>query len=366
MPNEGIFLVRGDDDLVEMTEAHYESEDVLQRLLATHPNILAGGQMTPGAPRRWLLVTREMPVPKQEGGSGHWSLDHLFLDQDGVPTVVEVKRSTDTRIRREVVGQMLDYAANGVRYWPVEQLRAACERQAAIGEVGESALAEFLGPDGDEEAFWVRVRDNLRAGRVRMVFVADVIPQELQRIVEFLNEQMSPAEVLGVEVKQFVAEGLRTLVPKVIGMTATARDTKGTVPKRSFEQLLADADPAAQEFDRRLAALVERLGLVTRQTPAARQVYTRQGVFLFHFYPGWSSLEFTMQRIRASAPKGEVEAIVAGLEAVAGKKLTEKHPYLPCSAVLESWESFERDVLPRYIAAREAAEARFGSFDAAD
>jgi len=28
--------------------------------------------------------------------------------------VVEVKRGTDTRIRREVVGQMLDYAANAV------------------------------------------------------------------------------------------------------------------------------------------------------------------------------------------------------------------------------------------------------------
>jgi hypothetical protein len=31
-----------------------------------------------------------------------------------VPTLLEVKRSSDTRIRREVVGQMLDYAANGV------------------------------------------------------------------------------------------------------------------------------------------------------------------------------------------------------------------------------------------------------------
>jgi hypothetical protein len=35
---------------------------------------------------------------------------------------VEVKRSTDTRLRREVVGQMLDYAANAVVYSPVEHL----------------------------------------------------------------------------------------------------------------------------------------------------------------------------------------------------------------------------------------------------
>jgi hypothetical protein len=31
------------------------------------------------------------------------------LDQDAVPTLVEVKRSSDTRIRREVMGQMSDY-----------------------------------------------------------------------------------------------------------------------------------------------------------------------------------------------------------------------------------------------------------------
>jgi hypothetical protein len=72
------------------------------------------------------LVRREKAVPADENGGGRWSLDHLFLDQDGVPTLVEVKRQTDTRIRREVVGQMLDYAANCV-YWRVEGLQADFE-----------------------------------------------------------------------------------------------------------------------------------------------------------------------------------------------------------------------------------------------
>jgi hypothetical protein len=50
----------------------------------------------------------------------------LFLDQYAVPTIVEVKRS-DSRVRREVVGQMLDYAANAVVCWPVEALRTRFE-----------------------------------------------------------------------------------------------------------------------------------------------------------------------------------------------------------------------------------------------
>lgn len=42
----GIYLLRGDDDLVEMNEAPYDSEDVLQTLLAKYPSLLAGGETT--------------------------------------------------------------------------------------------------------------------------------------------------------------------------------------------------------------------------------------------------------------------------------------------------------------------------------
>jgi len=108
----GIFLLRGGDDLVPMTEAPYDSEDVLQELLARFPDLLAGDQLAGGEARRWVLIDRESGVPNEEGGVGRWSLDHLFLDQDAVPTLVEVKRNSDTRIRREVVGQLRVVVAN--------------------------------------------------------------------------------------------------------------------------------------------------------------------------------------------------------------------------------------------------------------
>jgi hypothetical protein len=40
--------------------------------------------------------------------------------------------------------------------------------------------------------------------------------------VEFLNAQMNPAEVLAIEVRQYVGPGFKTLVPTVIGQTARA------------------------------------------------------------------------------------------------------------------------------------------------
>jgi hypothetical protein len=176
----GIYLIQDNGQLVEMREKAYDSEDLLQKLLADYPSLLAGEQIDSVVPRRWLLISREMAVPDDEDSSGRWTLDHLFVDQDGIPTIVEVKRSSDTRIRREVVGQMLDYAANGVIYWSVDKIRAQFEAKLN----SEQLLMSFLGEeDADQEEFWQQVKSNLQAGKIRLVFVADKIPAELQRIV---------------------------------------------------------------------------------------------------------------------------------------------------------------------------------------
>ena len=112
----GIYLIQDDERLLRMDEQTYDSEALLQRLLARYPDLLAGDQIDSTEPRRWLLVKREVAIPISEEGGGQLALDQLFVDQDAVPTLVEVKRSRDTRLRREVVGQMLDYAANAAAY----------------------------------------------------------------------------------------------------------------------------------------------------------------------------------------------------------------------------------------------------------
>jgi hypothetical protein len=64
-----------------------------------------GGRSWPRDPRKWVLLDREAGLPDDEDAAGRWSVDHVFVDQDAIPTLVEVKRSSDTRIRREVVVQ---------------------------------------------------------------------------------------------------------------------------------------------------------------------------------------------------------------------------------------------------------------------
>jgi hypothetical protein len=215
-----IFVLNG-DDITELRETMYENEDLFQRLIERYPNILAGEQINPAAPRKWVLIAREMGVPSDGNNGDRWSLDHLFADQDAIPTFVEVKRSTDTRIRREVVAQMLDYAANGTEYWTIDKIRLSFN--AANG-----TLAEFgITTDEGEEEYWRLFESNLKSGKIRMLFVADVIPIELRRIIEFLNDQMKNSEVLGLEIKQYTSgQSLSTLVPRIVGQSAKAMDVK--------------------------------------------------------------------------------------------------------------------------------------------
>jgi hypothetical protein len=347
----GIFLIQDDGQLIEMSEQKYDSEELLQELLAKYPNLLAGDQMDTTSPRRWLLISRELGVPSEEEGGGRWSLDHLFLDQDGIPTLVEVKRSNDTRLRREVVGQMLDYAANAIAYWPVETIRTKFEaRCEAESTNGVHVITDFLGHDVNQEEFWQKVKTNLQAGKVRLVFVADEIPSELRRVVEFLNEQMDPAEVLAVEISQFVGESLKTLVPRVIGQTEEAQRKKsGTV--RTMKQW--DEKSFFQDLEERRGksdAKIARAVLDWAKSKSLRVHWGKGGVEgtyypvldhkgkankIFGVYsPGKIEVNFQSNPLEKEEQKLE---LMNRLNAIDGVAFQEKH--------IHSWGSFPISIL---------------------
>ncbi len=226
-----IFLRDGTSYLA-MSETAYAAEDVLQQLIEHHPEILAGDDATHG---RLVLVRREAGVTDREAAAARWSLDHLYLDARGVPTLVEVKRSSDTRSRREVVAQMLDYAANAKTSFSAAGMIEWLEETARQrGSTGADVLREAFGVE-DIGDYWQTVATNLEAERFRLVFVSDSIGSELRRIIEFLNSQMSRTEVLALEIKQYTdADGAhQTIVPRVIGDTTEARAVKDATARPS-------------------------------------------------------------------------------------------------------------------------------------
>src|ERR1051325_829546 len=309
--NKGkIFLIdEAGRDVKEMQESQYSAEDILQRLLVLKPDLIPGDQIAPQRPCKWILLKREMGVPDGTSNTDRWSIDHLFLDQDGIPTFVECKRASDSRNRREVVAQMLDYAANALAYWKMDHLRQIAAGGARNGTRSfNDELAELLGSSSEVEIenFWKLVESNLRDGKVRLIFVSDEIPRELRRLVEFLNEKMSDVEVLAVEIKQFLGDNVRALVPRVIGNTEKARDIKGIAVRKNpltEEELLAGCSPdAAALFRHVLASATEKgLSIYWGNTSVSIRAHVQQedreyASFLYAYPP--NAIEFYLKQLK--------------------------------------------------------------------
>ena len=222
---ERIYTRNQGEGLEPLEEEPFCSENTLQKLIADYPELLDGDQVRPDDPRRWILITREKGIAEKSDEGERWSLDHLLIDQDAVPTLVEVKRGSNPELRRTVVGQLLEYAAHAAVTWSANDLRQTFESAGDVrGFDPSEKIADLLqaGGEPDVDAFWDTVATNLAARRLRLLFVSDDIPDPLERVVEFLNAQMPHIEVLAVEIKQFRGKSFQTLVPRVIGRMAAS------------------------------------------------------------------------------------------------------------------------------------------------
>lgn len=202
-------------------------EDALQTFFENYPQIIPGKQIDPGSddPPRFALLRREMPV-------GGWSLDHLFIDQRGVLTLVETKLFQNPESRREVIGQIIEYAANATESWSGGGARQKAtefwSNQNPPEELDKILQNEF-GEDLDIEDFWRKVEENLKNGKIRLIIATDELRPEVRRMIEYLNNEMQNTEVLGLELKFYGEETeSMVLVPRLVGQSQSAIDKKGS------------------------------------------------------------------------------------------------------------------------------------------
>lgn len=74
----------------------------------------------------------------------------------------------------ELVGQMLDYAANAVVYWPVDYMRERFSVTCASNELdADEQLKSFLGENVEPEESWRMANQNLQDHQIRLLFVAE-------------------------------------------------------------------------------------------------------------------------------------------------------------------------------------------------
>ncbi len=74
---DNIFLVNANGELDMIPYEQYQSEDLLQGIVDKYPEILAGEQINPDDPPRWIVIKREAGIPSSENEGNRWAVDHL-------------------------------------------------------------------------------------------------------------------------------------------------------------------------------------------------------------------------------------------------------------------------------------------------
>ncbi len=195
---------------VSQTGAGGVLEDYIQALVHEHPSILPIGEIDPifkGA----VAVCRELETPAGP-------IDNFLVTPSGLPVLVECKLWRNAEARREVVGQILDYAKELARFTVSDLQREVAKR---LGR-GPSALLDIVraaDPMVDETEFNDNLTANLRRGRFLLLLVGDGIRERVEAIAEYLQ---APA---GLHFSQGLVElpiyelpdGGRIGAPRVLG-----------------------------------------------------------------------------------------------------------------------------------------------------
>lgn len=229
-------------------------EGRLQRLIFETPELLPIADIEPAFDLA-LPLAREVPT---EVGP----IDLLFVNPRGYLTIVETKLWRNPEARREVVGQIVDYAKELSR-WDVERLVAsvAGADETKIGST-TNELYEYVrtkSEDLQEQEFLDSLAVSLREGRVLLLIAGDGVRESVESIAEFLDRfPQLHFKLALVELLLYELESGLLVVPQVLTRTreierAVVRDktSAGTdisldlpskEPKRERRRTLTETD----------------------------------------------------------------------------------------------------------------------------
>lgn len=156
----------------------------MQSLIHDNPDILPISEIDIG-------FTPAIPIGK-EISTNVGSIDNLFISPDGYLTIVETKLWRNPEARREVVGQILDYAKELNRWSFTDLNKSVISYNQKYHHNSDGLFAtvrKFSGLDEVEESSFIdNVSRNLRRGRFLLLIVGDGIRESVEDMVEYLTK----------------------------------------------------------------------------------------------------------------------------------------------------------------------------------
>jgi hypothetical protein len=178
-------------------ETRHHDEAFVRDLIHRSPRILPISEIEPIFDQARSICI-ELPNPAGFA-------DNLLVTPEGGIVLVECKLQRNLQARREVIAQIMDYAAQ-LQSWTFEELDAAV-RRAELPDGGKPrGLVECFDDhdDFDSIAFMDAVTRNLRRGRMLLLVVGDGIREGLESLAGIIQRHPGFHAALGlIELKIF-------------------------------------------------------------------------------------------------------------------------------------------------------------------
>lgn len=200
-------------NLGQTTGGQTYDENWLQDIIFRHPNSLPIQELDSSF-GPLIPVCREM-----ESGAG--PIDLVYINPNGMLTLVECKLWKNPEARREVVGQILDYAKE-LSGWRYEDLQREVAR--SLKKPG-NALYDLVKEHHDinEATFVDNTTSYLKEGKFLLLILGDGIRQGVEKITEYIKGHAGMHFTFGlVEAAVYpLPNGELILQPRVLAKTMT-------------------------------------------------------------------------------------------------------------------------------------------------
>lgn len=235
-------------------------EKLLQELIHSDPGILPVEELDRSF-SELRSVCQELPLV---GGAKY--IDNLLINPDGRICIVECKLWRNPESVREVVAQILDYAAElaCLSYSQLQTAAAKAQHQNERDFLVQTALGENA-PEEQKVTFIDAVSQSLQTGAFLLLIVGDGIRSGLQQIVNLLQTRSNLAFSLGLVEMAFYGNGEAGpfyVQPRVLLRTETVTRTvfvlADKLGKVSIEAVSEPTKPktiSEQEFYQRLGSV---------------------------------------------------------------------------------------------------------------
>ncbi len=284
---------------IPLNEKHFQ-ENWLQKIIHKNPQILPIDDIESGfAP----LISLGREISTSVG-----YIDNLYISPNGYLTIVETKLWRNPEAKREVVGQIIDYAKE-LTNWNFTKLNDGVKNSSQLYNNNSKGIIELIKDfenieEHEEYKIIDNIERNLKRGRFLLLIVGDGIRESVEEMVDFLSNTPQIQFTLGLVELQFYknpnVEGELIAIPNLITRTREItraivkieNSTTGNVTIETdfieekvkpitarttiteddfFEQLQQNTDYESAEFAKHILATVKEKGYF---------VEWRQGAFV--------------------------------------------------------------------------------------